>query len=376
MTTTLEEQLFDLDLSVPPDLSTRVLARASAPAPHRRRRPRGRTLVAGVGAGALFVGANVAAAEYVPAYREFMQVVPFGASSDDRAQQAAGIPRDSLVPVDQSLPGDEFNLTVVGTYADELRTVVLIRVELSPGATVDFPFPKSMMVSAEITDSAGISYRWINATGADDESGYTAALDFEPFAGAAAGGGEVTLFVTGLHFVFSNQQNSYPGHWEFPLSMEQREAPELPLPPVQLVSSDTEFTITSLRASGTKLAVEWQAKGGLVDEYASFREDNPHPWPNGPIGDANGRADHLFRMSLWPQFFDMNGGWVGGGRAGGSAEFIEGTAYFEQIVNLPVAGNYTIRFGQFSEDDAPDYSESSPGWPITIPDDPPAFVSP
>jgi hypothetical protein len=356
MSTSLEQQILALDLPTPEDLISGVLERAAAPAPAPAPpRWKGRKLVYGLAIGSLFVGANIAAAEYVPPYRDFVRSLAFMEADDAvRIKRAAGIPEEDVVPHGTTVEVREFLLTVVGTYADGYRTTVLLTVDRNPDvpATAEY-LPDFNRTTIHLKDSTGRIYRYNGGTG---EVGHdsTAALDFDPLVAGAADQGPITLVVSNLDIDLGD---GYQGSWELEVSFEQQEAPSLPVPPSPLVSGNSEYNITSIVASGYYLIIEWQATGGAVERLAKFHEENPEWW-------SEGATDQFLRMSLWPQMFDSGGAWVAGGRAS-NEDIIDGVYYGFQEIRLPEPGEYTIRFGRFTEGGA-DYSASDPGWRVKI----------
>lgn len=364
MSTTLDQQILALDLPTPGGLVSGVLERAAAPMPTPTpRRWKGRRLVAGLAIGSLFVGANIAAAEYVPSYGDVVRGLPFiGADDAARTTRSAGVPEEDVVPHETTVEIGEFLLTVVGTYADGYRTTVLLTMERNPDVpAVGEDLPEFNRATIHLKDSSGRIYRYNGGTG---EVGYgsTAALDFDPLAAGAADQGPITLVVSNLDIDLGD---GYRGSWELEVSFEQQEAPSLPVPPSPLVGGDTQFTITSIVVSGYRLVIEWQATGGAVERLAKFQQENPSWWAEGnDERDDNVHTVELLRFSLWPQVFDSGGAQVSGSRSYLSE--ITGNVYHGvQEIELPGPGEYTIRFGQFTEA-GPDYSASGPGWPVTI----------
>ena len=379
MNASLEDQLTALDIAVPPALGSRALAAAAQSPTRQPRRHRRRTALAGVGVVAAIAGANIAAAEYVPAYREFAQVLPFmDSAAEDKVRQSAGIPPSDFAPVGAAQGDQGFQVTVVGTYADEMRTTVLVKTSRDPSAPITLvPFPDP--AEFELVDSSGQSLAWTSGTGFEDEDGYVTALDFGPLAGGPGASHEVTFRVTRLHAAYPPGQTSYTGNWEFPLTIAIVEAPSLPLPEGPLAVGGTLFTIKKLQVSGYLLKVEWEATGVAVDLLQTIADETAWPLEPGPDADAAIRKLMTARHHLWPWVIDAGGFWLGGSRSGyplgPPSPYSEGVCFCDltdgvyqegQIITLPGPGEYTIKFRLPTGEDF-DFGDQ-PGWPITIPE--------
>lgn len=367
MSSNLEEQIQALPLALPDGFTSRVLARAAGLAPEPAPpRWRSRKLAAGLAIGGLFVGANVAAAGYVPDYAEIVRSLPFVPSNHaEQITREAGIPEQDVVPHGTTLAVGEFLLDIVGTYADEYRTTVLMTADRNPA----FPAsaegsPRFTAATIHLKDSAGRSYRLRGAVG---EAGYgsTAALNFEPLTPGVADEGPIVLVISKLDIDLGE---SYRGTWGIELSFEPKAAPPLPIPSAPLVSGGTKYAITSIVASGFRLIVEWQATGPAADRLADFRRENPPAlWREQPQFDWLVHQDESMRLSLWPQVFDSEGIRVGGSRSS-DGEIVGNVYYGFQEIQLPAPGEYTIRFGEFTESGDWDYTSSDPGWTVRIRD--------
>jgi hypothetical protein len=353
----LEQQVRELDIPMPEGFIARVLENAIAPAPARPR-SRGGKLLAGLAIGSLFVGANVAAAQYVPLYDDALRHLPFAQPGDvDRIRTAAGIPSDDVVPSGSTLRVGNFEVTAVGTYADGYRTTVLLVVAPDPGTVIsndEIPFHRGTI---HLKDAAGRIYEHTGGAGSS-----TIALNFEPLVAGAAQRGRITVVIFKLE---TDLGAGYRGMWELELSYELQDAPSLPVPQSPLVAGDTRYNIVSIVDSGFRLIIEWEAAGGAVERLAEFRRQNPPAtWHEDSGFDSFVHQDELLRFSLWPYVFDSNGNRVWGSRAG-DGEIIDGVYHGFQEIELPAPGEYTIRFCQVTEAGA-DCSSSDPGWPILI----------
>lgn len=362
MSSNLEEQIQALPLALPEGFTSRVLARAAGLAPEPfPPRWRSRKLAAGLAIGGLFVGANVAAAGYVPDYAEIVRSLPFVPSNHaEQITREAGIPEQDLVPHGTTLAVGKFLLDFVGTYADEYRTTVLVTVHLD-SAEVPRTFTASTIY---LKDSAGRSYGLRGGT-AEIAYGSTAALNFEPLTPGVADEGPIVLVISNLDIDLGE---SYRGTWEIELSFEPKAAPPLPIPPAPLVSGDTKYAITSIVASGFRLIVEWQATGPAAEHLAEFRREYPpSSWSGNPDFSRLVHQEQFLHLSLWPQVFDSEGFPVAGFRSF-NGEIVENVYYGFQEIELPAPGEYKIRFGQFTEAGEWDYTSSDAGWTVKIHD--------
>ena len=362
MSSNLEEQIRALSLALPEGFTSRVLARAAGLVPESAPpRWRSRKLAAGLAIGGLFVGANVAAAGYVPGYAEIVRSLPFVPPNHAvQITREAGIPEQDVVPHGATLALGKFLLDFVGTYADAYRTTVLVTADRD-SAEVPRTFTAATIY---LKDSAGRSYSLRGGTG-EIAYGSTAALDFEPLMPGVADEGPIVLVISNLDV---DMGESYRGTWEIELSFEPKAAPPLPIPSAPLVSGDTKYAVTSIVASGFRLIVEWQATGPAADRLADFRRENPPAlWREQPRFDWLVHQDESMRFSLWPQVFDSEGIRVGGSRSG-DGEIVGNVYYGFQEIQLPAPGEYTIRFGEFTEAGDWDYTSSDPGLTVKVQD--------
>jgi len=367
MSSNLEEQVQALPLALPEGFISRLLARAAASAPKPAPpRWKSRKLAASLAIGSLFVGANVAAAGSVPDYADIIRSLPFVPSNHaEQTTRAAGIPEQDVLPHGTSLAVGEFLFDIVGTYADDYRTTVLMTAHRNPAFPASAEGPPSFTgATIHLKDSVGRSYRLRGGVG---EAGYgsTAALDFEPLMAGVADEGPIMLVISNLDIDLGE---NYGGTWEIEVSFERQAAPALQLPPAPLVSGDTKYVITSIVASGFRLVVEWQATGPAVERLAEFRREYPpDSWREHAQFDWLVHQDEILSFSLWPQLFDSEGLWVAGSRSW-NGEIVDNVYYGFQEIELPAPGEYKIRFGQFTEAGEWDYTSSDAGWTVKIHD--------
>jgi hypothetical protein len=357
MTRTFEQQIFDLEIAMPPNLVSRALSRATVAQAPRPRWKNSKAL-AGLAVGTVFVGANVAAAQYVPPYRTLVDKLPLGESSEvARIRDESGIHATDVVPQTASAKVGEFLVEVVETYADDYRTTVLLRPSYVGGLGPSKELPLYRR-TVHLEDSSGRVYLMQGGVGDSSIS-----VDFEPLVDLAAAEGPVSLVISNLEVDLGAE---YRGSWAIELAFEQKEARSLPLPPSPLVAGDTQYAIKSVIDSGFRLVIEWEATGGGAGRLAEFLSANPPgSWHGDPEFDHLVHINDRLRFSLWPQVFDTNGRPIWGSRAF-DGQIANGVYYGRQEIELPAPGEYSIRFGEFTEAGEYDFTSADPGWPITI----------
>jgi hypothetical protein len=202
----------------------------------------------------LLVAAAVLAAAAVAAVPVAASTSPLGVFSRYLLATAGlGPVVERIMPTTGRATSGGYTLDLVGTYADDARTVVILKA--SPGASVDRAF------------LIGASGRRVNQFGgtSNDATGDNI-LEFEPFPNAGSGQVKVTLFVVELRRGSAAGSRTVEGLWTLQFTLTSQGGRKLPAPdPGQAGTLGVRFD--SLVAVPGALAIDVTTVGAMPDEW-------------------------------------------------------------------------------------------------------------
>jgi hypothetical protein len=148
-----------------------------------------------------------------------------------------------------------YTLNLVGTYADDARTFVILKV--SPGARVDQAF---------LVDASG---RWVNPSGGTSNAGTgDNVLGFGPVPRAGSGPLKVTLFVVQLTGGSPGGGQTIRGLWTLQFTLTSQGGRRLPAPkPGQAGTLSVRFD--SVVAVPGALAIDVTTVGAMPEEWTA-----------------------------------------------------------------------------------------------------------
>jgi hypothetical protein len=252
----LFQRLTDLEIPTPPRLFE-VGCSVGAPArrPSVRRRLRRATIALAIAA--VLVVSNGLAAYFAPNYAHVLANVPVLSLVTAPALGAAGLSAGDVSPLHVSGSWSGVTVTVSGSYADGLQTILFVDVEGLPVGNPGRPAPAISLGQIVITDQFGEAYRLVGGEGIG-VGPYP--MIFEPLRGSAARvGGRLTLRV-----LFTKTGGGAGGEIDLHAAVLAGSDHRLAVPTPQIVAGTT-YRIADLRASSNSLEVHTVISGALID---------------------------------------------------------------------------------------------------------------
>ncbi|MBJ7609318.1 MAG: hypothetical protein JF887_07785 [Candidatus Dormibacteraeota bacterium] len=258
-------RLTGLDIPTPPRLLDLVPLAAPGVPRARLRHRRIRRAVVALGVSAVLVVGNGVAAYFVPNYAHALAAVPVLSLITGPALSAAGLSAGDIKPLHDEGSWSGVTVTLSGSYADGLQTVLFVDIEGLPAGGPGRPSPTFGLGQIVVTDQFGQSYRLVGGEGLG-VGPYP--MIFEPLRGAAARvGGRLTL-----HVPFTKRGGASGALTQIDLhaAVVAGSDHRLAVPAPQAVAGTT-YSIADLEASSNSLEVHTLIRGASIDANLAAR---------------------------------------------------------------------------------------------------------
>lgn len=278
----LFQRLVDLDLPTPGhlfELGMPVDSRVRRPGVRHRRARRATIALA---FGAVLVVSNGVAAYFVPNYAHALADIPVLNLVTGPALSAAGLSAGDVRPLHDQGSWSGVSVTLSGSYADGLQTVLFVDIEGLPAGGPGRPMPAFGLGQIVVTDQFGETYRLVGGEGIG-VGAYP--MIFEPLRGAAARvGGRLTLHVS---FMRTGRIPGGVAQIDLHATVVAGSDHPLAVPASQTVAGTT-YSVADLRASSNSLQVHTVIRGALIDSELAAEQQMSIDAQQGklPVGGA------------------------------------------------------------------------------------------
>jgi hypothetical protein len=256
MSTTLEDRLSDLDLSMPDTLVPRTLARAAQPGPARirpvRRRPRWATVAVAV---ALLVVVLGGVSFYAPRFAQTLADAPIVGTAIGPALRSVGLAslQGHFTALDSRATSSGYTVRLVAGYADSNQTVLVLNVQ---------PPDHSFFAQPRLTDQFGREIQ-LHGGMSDQRTGDNVLIFYGiPWPDSLLGA-RLRLHASTLEALPDGRPVA--GEWTVQGTIPVESSRTLPLPAAGTLG-DSTFRFTRVEASSATVSLHMEISGPLAKQ--------------------------------------------------------------------------------------------------------------